>query len=192
MRYKYLLAIPLVGFIVLGVTNITTHNQRLELKQIQSKDTGVQLKQLEQRYDTQLKSNTVNEQELKKLQEEKKKLEEQLQARAAEKERIAKLQTTQKVYAATAAPVQPIANIGPVAGCTGNADADWIYMKESGCNPNSVNSIGCRGIGQACPGSKLPCGAEIACQHAFFSSYAIGRYGSWAAARAFWEKAHWW
>lgn len=190
MKRYLLLAIPLIGFIVLGVSNITTHNQKLELKQIQLKDTSVQLKQLEQRYDTQLKSNTVNEQELKKLQDEKKELEKQLQAKAAEKERLAKLQTTQKVYAATAAPVKPTG--GPIAGCTGNADADWIYMKESGCNPSSVNSIGCRGIGQACPGSKLPCGADLACQHQYFSSYAIGRYGSWAAAKVFWISHHWW
>jgi hypothetical protein len=67
-----------------------------------------------------------------------------------------------------------------------------IYMRESGCNPASVNGGGCRGIGQACPGSKLPCGADFACQHAWFTGYAMSRYGSWEAAWAAWQRQHWW
>jgi len=187
MRLKYLLlALPLIGFVYMGVSNITTHNQKLELKQIQLKDTNVQLKQLEQKYDTQLKSNTVNEQELKKLQDEKKQLEEQLQARAVEKGRLANLQTTPKVYAATA----------PVVGCTGNPDADFIYMKESGCNPSSVNSIGCRGIGQDCNGNLAKAcpnwQTDLSCQDQFFTRYMQSRYGTWNNAVAFWESHHWW
>lgn len=75
---------------------------------------------------------------------------------------------------------------------TGNVYKDFIYMHESGCNPGSVNSIGCRGLGQACPGTKLPCGNDFACQDAYFTQYALGRYGSWEAAYQFWKANNWW
>lgn len=91
-----------------------------------------------------------------------------------------------KVETPTTAPVQPTGE------CTGNKYADYIYMKESGCNPAAVNPSGCRGIGQACPGSKLPCEADLACQHKWFEGYAIDRYGSWEAAYNFWIANHWW
>lgn len=83
----------------------------------------------------------------------------------------------------------------PVAsGATGSESEAkaFIYQKESGNNPNAVNAGGCRGLGQACPGSKLPCGADYACQDAYFTKYAIDRYGSWTAAKAFWLENHWW
>lgn len=83
--------------------------------------------------------------------------------------------------------------VGLVNGsCGDNQYANYIYMHESGCNLNSVNAGGCRGIGQACPGSKLPCGADYACQNDYFTNYAIQRYGSWEAAYNFWLANHWW
>lgn len=77
-------------------------------------------------------------------------------------------------------------------GCGDNFYANYIYMHESGCRTTAVNSIGCRGIGQACPGSKLPCGADYACQNAYFTNYALQRYGSWERAYNFWVNNHWW
>lgn len=68
----------------------------------------------------------------------------------------------------------------------------YIYMKESGNNPAAVNSLGCRGLGQACPGSKLPCGNDYACQDAWFTNYMQGRYGTWENARAFHMANGWW
>ena len=79
-----------------------------------------------------------------------------------------------------------------VAGCGDNTYANYIYMHESGCRPTAMNSIGCRGIGQACPGSKLPCGDDYACQNAWFTNYALTRYGSWEKAYHFWLQNHWW
>lgn len=73
-----------------------------------------------------------------------------------------------------------------------NADKMFIYQHESGNNPAAVNSIGCRGLGQACPGSKLPCGDDYACQDAYFTAYMTNRYGTWANARAWWEGHRWW
>ena len=79
-----------------------------------------------------------------------------------------------------------------VQGCGDNQWANFIYMHESGCNTSSINSIGCRGIGQACPGSKLPCGADYACQNTWFSNYANSVYGGWQQAYNFWLGHSWW
>lgn len=73
------------------------------------------------------------------------------------------------------------------AGIT-NADAVWLVGKESGCNPGAVNRrSGACGIPQALPCSKLPCPLDASgavCQLSWMNSYVMGRYGSWAAARA--------
>lgn len=79
-----------------------------------------------------------------------------------------------------------------VNSCGDNMYAQYIYQHESGCDLNSVNSIGCRGIGQACPGDKLPCGADYACQNAFFTSYANSAYGGWLGAYNHWLAVSWW
>lgn len=94
--------------------------------------------------------------------------------------------------AAAAAPVVKVTQTAPVAGCGDNSYANFIYMHESGCRTTAVNPGGCYGIGQACPGSKLAyCGADYACQNAFFTAYA-GKYGGWAGAYAFWVAHGWW
>jgi hypothetical protein len=82
----------------------------------------------------------------------------------------------------------------PAEGCVpGNPHASFIYQRESGCRTDAYNAGGCRGLGQACPGSKLPCSdQDFACQHAWFESYALARYGSWEAAYHFWLGHHWW
>lgn len=70
----------------------------------------------------------------------------------------------------------------------------FIYNKESGNNPNSINrSSGECGLGQALPCSKMGCAlGDYACQDAFFTKYAMNRYGSWENAKAFWLKNSWW
>lgn len=68
-----------------------------------------------------------------------------------------------------------------------------VYQRESGCKTDSVNSIGCAGIGQACPGSKLPCSlSDWDCQNNYFTSYMLSRYGSWAAAWNSETSRGWW
>jgi hypothetical protein len=205
MRKKYLinlLPLALVAFFILGLSNVTARNNKIQLKDVQLQSRSAQLKKLNLDYkelntnlDIELKQKVQNTEHIKQLEQEKQQLEQktkeqeqQLQAKAAEKERLAKLQTSQVVYAA-AAPT-PVA--AAVAGCGDNTYANYIYMHESGCRPAAVNSIGCRGIGQACPGGKLPCGADYACQNAYFSNYAIQRYGSWANAYNFWLGHKWW
>lgn len=69
----------------------------------------------------------------------------------------------------------------------------FIYFCESGNNPAAVNAGGCRGLGQACPGSKLPCSAtDYDCQDKWFTNYMLSRYGTWENARAFWLSHQWW
>lgn len=88
--------------------------------------------------------------------------------------------------------ITPVATATPsvVAGCGDNQYAQFIYQHESGCNLNATNSQGCYGIGQACPGSKLP-GTDYATQNEYFTEYAQ-KYGGWAGAYAFWLSNGWW
>jgi len=96
----------------------------------------------------------------------------------------------------TQAAVTEQAIVAPQAaatsGCGDNSYANFIYMHESGCRTTAMSPNGCYGIGQACPASKLSfCGADYACQNAFFTAYA-GKYGGWAGAYAFWTSHGWW
>ncbi len=74
-----------------------------------------------------------------------------------------------------------------------NAAKAFIYAHESGNNPNATNPNGCYGLGQDCNGRvRTLCGADYACQDAYFTNYAMSRYGSWENALAFWQAHHWW
>ncbi len=190
LKKTILLVLALVAFTAIGISSIVNREQKLEFQKVELQSKQAEIKQLQIDYQTlDKKQNEVdrtNQVEIERLNKEKEdllkretELERQLSAKR-EAQRIAatKLQLTSSVSA---------------SGCnTGNQYKDFIYMKESGCNPSAVNSIGCRGIGQACPGSKLPCGADFACQDAYFSNYAIQRYGSWEAAYSFWLRNSWW
>jgi LysM repeat protein len=84
----------------------------------------------------------------------------------------------------------PTATSYPVSA---NAAKAYIYSRESGNNPTATNPAGCYGIGQDCNGVlRSQCGADYACQDAYFDAYAQRRYGSWEGAYAFWQANHWW
>lgn len=69
---------------------------------------------------------------------------------------------------------------------------DYIFDHESCHDPGRLNSGNCAGLGQACPGTKLPCGpADIKCQVKWFDGYARGK-GGWAASYNFWLANKWW
>lgn len=148
-------------------------NQAHTIQILENKQVELQKKTIE----IQHKDNSVKsiQQQLEELKKQKAEVEKQLQAK----------RDSATAYAATPEPVaHPPANCGTPKQC--------IYMKESGNNPAAVNSIGCRGIGQACPGTKLPCGADYACQDAYFTNYAETRYNGWANAWQFWQAHGWW
>lgn len=193
-------AIVLVGFIVAGATNIRHTNEKIKLHEIELKSRETKLQELNIKYDQVLEQKTNTEvekqEQLNKIQElenERERLNAELQAKR-DRNRLEQEKLAEASRKATATPKASASAIKPVGGkCnTGNPYKDFIYYKESTCNPDSVNSIGCRGIGQACPGTKLPCGNDFACQDAWFSNYAIQRYGSWEAAYNFWLRNNWW
>lgn len=73
-----------------------------------------------------------------------------------------------------------------------------IVNKESHWNPDDVNGSGCIGLGQSCgspPGLAVVCPdwqINAVCQLNFFNSYALDRYGSWAAAAEHEYNYGWW
>lgn len=74
--------------------------------------------------------------------------------------------------------------------------ANYIISHESGWNPASLNSGGCAGLGQACPGSKLANACpdwqvDPVCQLEYFSGYAAGK-GGWYKAYLFKQANGWW
>jgi len=102
-------------------------------------------------------------------------------------------QTETPAAAPVAEPVTPPDPAPAVSGCGDNQWANYIYSHESGCNTNALNSIGCYGIGQACPASKIAdCGSDYTCQNAWFSAYADRTYGGWYNAYLFWTSHNWW
>lgn len=82
----------------------------------------------------------------------------------------------------------------------GIPESDWGYVDyvvshESGWNPNATNSSsGACGLVQALPCSKVPGGNgyDPVANLIWANGYAIGRYGSWAGAYAFWISNNWW
>jgi uncharacterized protein YabE (DUF348 family) len=74
---------------------------------------------------------------------------------------------------------------------------DYIVSKESRWNPLAQNASGAYGLCQALPGSKMAsAGADWqtnpVTQLKWCHGYAVGKYGSWAAAYNFWVRNHWW
>ncbi|GEM_PF-889068 len=95
--------------------------------------------------------------------------------------------------AAPAAAVAPAVTHTATTGIPNSAAKAYIYAHESSNNPSAINAQGCYGLGQDCSGKvRQLCGANYACQDAFFDSYAASRYGGWANALAFWQSHHWW
>lgn len=85
-----------------------------------------------------------------------------------------------------------------VAKLKADPNANYIINRESGWDPYATNaSSGAYGICQALPGSKMASvgsdwATNIETQAKWCNSYAMERYGSWAAARSFWDANHWW
>ena len=129
--------------------------------------------------------NSINQQKdfQQNIQKEIEELKAKVEAKKAEEARIAALPT----------PSFPPAPVAQASVDTSDAKM-FIYMKESGNNPNSVNkSSGACGLAQALPCSKMGCAlGDYACQDAWATQYMQNRYGTWENAKAFWLKNHWW
>jgi len=187
------LATILIGFIYTGITNITKTNHKLKIQDIQLKSKQSDLLQLENKFNLlnkELEKKNTDEIKTKQLEQEKQDLQKQLEdTRNALQAKADKIQVEKEKIASAASKLTATQTVHAQSG---NFYKDFIYQHESGNNPASVNSIGCRGLGQACPGTKLPCGNDYACQDAWFTNYAMTRYGSWENAYTFWINNHWW
>jgi hypothetical protein len=164
-----------------------THTAKLEKKYNQAQiELQEKLKTLDST-NSQLESTVQDKTKLQQQVEELNKLKSDLEAQLqAKREREAKLASVAKQTVQASA-------VKPTNALPANQAKAFIYQKESGNNPAAVNSIGCRGLGQACPGSKLPCSnSDYACQDAWFTNYMLQRYGSWEKAYQFWIANNWW
>ncbi|MBY0687984.1 lytic transglycosylase domain-containing protein [Microbacterium marinilacus] len=95
-------------------------------------------------------------------------------------------------YTGGGAPADWMTAAGIAEGDQGYVD--YIVSRESGWNPNATNaSSGACGLVQALPCSKVPGGGyDPVANLQWANGYAVGRYGSWANAYAFWTSNHWW
>lgn len=194
-----LLVIGLIGFVGVGVSNVVKNNQKVQLQDVQLQDRSTQIKQLQLKYnvlnknlDNELQQKNVNDQKVKQLEQEKADLEKQTQDLQSQLQ--AKLNAKNTIASAStriASAIVPSASAS--SGCGDNEFAAYIYQHESGCSTTALNSGGCFGIGQDCNNTvKTQCGASYDCQNAYFSRYAIARYGSWQGAYNFWVGHGWW
>ena len=183
-------AITITAFVALAVYYVSNNKQQIQLQDIQVKSKESQLIQLNSKYDTILKEKVQTDQQ--KLEQQKKIDELENERKRLEGELQAKLQRQQAEKQKLATAAQSVSGTTKVNAASGNFYKDFIYHHESGNRTTAVNSIGCRGIGQACPGTKLPCGDDYACQDAWFTNYAMQRYGSWENAYNFWVANRWW
>ena len=178
---------------LIGLRHIDKLNDGIKLKEIEIQDNSVKLKLLDKKYDELNKDLEKTgadkqklEQDLQNLQEERLRLEKALQAKVRQKEADRLAQAQKAVKQAVSTPKAYASSCDSAKAC--------IYQKESGNNPGAINkSSGACGLGQAWPCGKMKCSlSDYACQDAFFTNYAVTRYGSWEQAWAFWQNHRWW
>ena len=165
---------------------------------------------LEKELDQQTKALQLKIKELNSTSESAKQRQKQIEALQKEleqktKELQAKRENQARALAESSQTVSKPAVAGAVA--VSGSCADWIAQagvsdvasavelirRESGCNPNAVNSSsGACGIAQELPCGKSGCGlGNPVCQIKWMQSYTVSRYGSWANAIA-WHNSHSW
>jgi len=197
-----LLAIALIGFVWLGVANISSSNNKLKVRDIQLQSKQSDLLQLENKFNLlnkELEQKNLDASKVKELEDQKIQLQEQLDKAQSDLQAKAKRQADEKQRLAVAAQK---ASGTAVASASGGC-ADWmaqagipqtqatskLILKESGCNPRAVNpTSGACGIPQAWPCSKLPNGVNTdpVTQLRWMDNYVKVRYGSWDNALATW------
>lgn len=169
------------------VSKVSHTSNTIKLQNIELKSTQFKLKELNTQYGQVLQEKTTTQAEksaqdfkIQELEKAKTELERQLQSKLAEKSRVAKVQVSQKVYAASSHSEWLAA-----AGIPQDqwAAAETLVHRESSWNPNAYNSIGACSLVQALPCSKIKGDwrdpvAALKWGH----SYVVSRYGTWQAA----------
>ena len=94
-------------------------------------------------------------------------------------------------YTGGGAPAEWMAAAGIASGDWGYVD--YVVSKESGWNPNAVNSSsGACGLVQIMPQHGVENCHDPVVNLRWANGYATGRYGSWAGAYEFWINNNWW
>lgn len=204
-RSALIVASALIFSILLNLTmgiaqskRITIQEQEIQNKQVEIENLTDSVNKAQEQLDQNEITEKEFQQKIEKLNKEKEELNKQLQAKREAEEKARKA----TVYAAEAPKTVQITGTCQEwmnkAGITDQQNAYFIFMKESGCNPQSRNrSSGAYGVCQALPASKMvSAGSDYltnpVTQMKWCQSYALGRYGSWANAVAFWNRNHWW
>ena len=179
-----LVAILVVGFSALAISNLVSHNNKLKLRNIQLESTSTQLKKLElerkdlnKQLENEVNQKEINEQKVQELEQKsieqdqkQKELEAQLQAKLDAKKQ------QQQVFSSTAfAAAKPTGTKAEWLAASGIPEQDWwavdyIVSRESGWNPCAyypgksdcsltADQVNATGYGTACGlGMSLPCG----------------------------------
>lgn len=149
---KPLLICAIVAFAALGINNVVTTKNRVELKEVQLKSTTSDLIELQGKYDTlnvDLQNAEGNAEQIKQLQEEKAKLEQEkadLEKQVSLKQEAAKLAASKlnsaaslsaPAYAASGSKESWLLESGIQRGDWGYVD--WIVSRESGWQPCAYN-----------------------------------------------------
>ena len=216
-----LLAIALIGFVWLGVANISSSNNKLKVRDIQLQSKQSDLLQLENKFNLlnkELEQKNLDASKVKELEDQKIQLQEQLDKAQSDLQAKAKRQADEKQRLAVAAQkASGTAVASASGGCAdwmaqagiSHPDAIWLISKESGCRSNAVNpsSYACgiaqellepnqraRQIASVKAGVCPKSGCSMSdpvCQMKWMQNYTYGRYGSWSAARAFHIRNNW-
>lgn len=205
-----LLAALIIGFAAFCATQLIQVNRDRMVDKVETQSKTIDLRthqlkgeELQRKLDAQFKRGKLSDQQLKELQEENQKyqqeteeLKRQLEAKAKLKaaERLAQaaraVSGAQRVYASSNGDCGSwLAS----AGVTDLASAHELIRRESNCNPYAVNSSsGACGVAQELPCGKSGCKlGDGACQVKWMASYVKQRYGSWSAALAFHSRNSW-
>lgn len=200
------------GIVISVMAYQYTYSAKLE-QELNNKANVIQQKSTEiQKQSETLNLTETQKQELQKqvdeLNKQKEELNKQLQAKQAEKARVAQIQAAQAQSAPkvvnNTAPAQT-ASVAAVSGSkydwlsqAGVPQSDWQYAdyiisKESGWNPNAVNkSSGACSLAQSLPCSKIgPDWRNPVTAIKWQYGYVKARYGGYAGAYQFWLVNKW-
>lgn len=191
----------LTGFTAMGIKSAINTSDSLKVHKVQLKNTELELQQTNKKLEDAKNNNKSSQEQIQKLEQEKKNLEDQLQAKIEQKQRIAeaaKKATSIGVATVYAAPVYSGSHEDWMAAAGIQAGdfsyVDYIISHESSWNPSAINALsGACGLPQSLPCSKLgPNWSDPVVGLTWANTYALNRYGSWAAAYSFWVANKWW
>lgn len=197
---RILIASVLAISTLAGVRSIAHYHNKVEVQRLELKSSQLKAKTLELEYDKALKqldNKNASDQQLKdaqdklnQLEQDKQKLEQQLQAKANAK-------TGAVAYAAPAVSGDKYdwMNQAGIAQ-SDQVYVDYIVSHESGWRVDAYNPSGAYGLCQSLPGSKMASAGgdwqtNPVTQLRWCDSYAQGR-GGWYASYLFWQAHSWW